>query len=159
MMEAPGRYHYNYDQLDQCTCRLCARHRMLMQRVRRLRKVNANDSVWLADEQITHADRGFLVLYNRYLASANKRDLYCEASYLTRGKKWAPVFLAWLLARIEDPNWQTVGWWVAKAEGKTLGSWIGDWRDETAAPPPPAPCAPPPKPQPWQPWLRPRLAA
>jgi hypothetical protein len=64
------------------------------------------------------------------LVSANKRDLYCELSFLSRGRSWQALFMAWVWKRISDPEWKREPWWFKEAEKRPLWNWIEDWRTE-----------------------------
>jgi hypothetical protein len=64
------------------------------------------------------------------LATANKRDLYSELSFLTHDKRDGEEFLLWVLDKTTS-KYKGMGWWANHSAKLTLEHWILQWADET----------------------------
>jgi hypothetical protein len=135
----PPRIHYNYDELETCPCFLCVRSRTMGEVIGRVRSENDDG------EMVGPMGRGYgqttvpawqyAEIQRRYAIATNKRNLYCELSWLTRNKTWQEQFLSWVLDRIDDPKWASEGFWSNRCEIKSLGSWVADWYESCQQPP------------------------
>jgi hypothetical protein len=133
----PPDEHFNYDELEKCPCSLCVRSRVTGSVMARVRTENDEGEMvgpmGRGYEQTTVTAWQYAEIQRRYAIATNKRNLYCELSWLTRNKKWRPIFLTWVLGKIEDKNWASEGFWSNRCEIKSLGSWIEDWYNEMKA--------------------------
>jgi hypothetical protein len=122
----PPPVHYNYDELTDCPCHLCVGVRLLGADAAVKRAMLEADGGRFAD---VPPEKRYEPLSIAFLAQSNRRDLYCELSYLTSYKAWSAQFLAWVLGLIEDPTWRSEAWWAWRSQTRTLGSWIKAWYD------------------------------
>jgi hypothetical protein len=120
----PNEDHYNYDDLDNdCPCCLCASYRSAKAELD-VATVEADGLNWKGMcDRAKRRRRAHI----RMLAVSNKRDLYCEMSYLTHTKRDGPEIMAWILGKLKT---RSQGWWANHSAKRTLGSWILEWSRE-----------------------------
>ena len=123
---SPPPGHFNYDALEDCPCHLC-------EGVRRLGAEAVDKRILLEEDGDRFADlppeKRYEPISISFLAQSNRRDLYCELSFLTQGRTWSKQFLRWVLDKIEDHEWHGEAWWAWRSQTRSLGSWIKEWYD------------------------------
>jgi hypothetical protein len=120
----PGEDHFNYDELDvNCSCSLCDAYRKAKIELEEA-SIAAEGLSWkgMCDESKRRRKA-----HIRMLAISNKRDLYCEMSFLTHGKRDGHEIMAWIQGKLKT---RSAGWWANHSAKRTLGSWILEWSRE-----------------------------
>lgn len=123
--------HYDYGELDECPCLLCARHRVLLSEV----VVASVPTVGHPMDCRCEPCRTRLKLARIALAWSNRRDAYCEIAFLVRDKAWRKSILEWMfneVSQMHDPETGTgrsQHWWIYRSEEKSLAEWIEDWME------------------------------
>lgn len=123
----PSYEHYNYDDLDvDCKCCLCLGY-FTAREVHHVLLTDTSDHKWRCPCAVCKEKRK---AYMTLLATANKRDLYSELSFLTHDKRDGEEFLRWVLDKVTS-KYKGMGWWANHSAKLTLGHWILQWADET----------------------------
>jgi hypothetical protein len=92
--------HYDYDELEWCTCELCERQRALGVSYRAL-----TDGY--------HGQSGKETKI-AFMAASNKRDIYCELSFRMRDEPDALPFMRWVFTELTHSE-KSNGWWAIRA--------------------------------------------
>lgn len=121
----PAVEHYNYDEIDvDCTCTLCTSYKESMaDYVHTLSLVPGHG--WHCKCQLCKQKRA---QHQAMLAISNKRDLYCELSYLTDEHPFSAPFLGWVLTKIRDMKFKSEAWWASHCPKKPLRAWMNEWQ-------------------------------
>lgn len=126
----PGPIHFNYDELDiDCKCRLCSDY-FDAREVHQYLAAETVDHKWRCGCAMCKEKRK---AYMTLLATANKRDLYSELSFLAHDKRDGDGFLLWTLDKVTS-RYKGMGWWANHSAKLTLGHWILLWAEETGRP-------------------------
>lgn len=128
--DQPPAQHFNYDELDDyCRCSLCEGVRAARAAYDASRANRPKHNRLCKCEGCTAPRAAF----TRQLAAANKRDLYCEVSYLMTGgpepHRLARHCMGWLYERITQAP-ESTRWWAISADRIPLRKWLDDFTAE-----------------------------
>lgn len=124
---SPPTVHFNYDDLDEkCHCALCSEYRSTLAHYIRRRKDTKGHSATCDCFMCVSKQAAILEMR----VASNKRDIYCELSYLTNQHRLGSQFLRWVYAKMTDEKFRGADWWANSSMQLTLRNWMDQWQHE-----------------------------
>lgn len=120
----PAVAHFNYDDLDNCSCALCTSARDAEDYYSDRR---ANSRGHALDCKCFICKQKREAMTERLAATA-KRETYSELSFLTCEHRLGPQFLEWVYDNISNPKYRSNEWWASHGYYRMLQEWMTEWQ-------------------------------